>query len=131
MEFSPNMKTLILSIFATLAVLLSPVPALAAYTGAFDEVCDSAEAKNSDVCKSQNPADNPITETIGKVVTFISIIAGSVAVIVIIIAGIRFVVSSGDAAKVASARNTILYAIVGIVVIVLSNTIILYVLSKL
>lgn len=124
------MKALFISLATALALLLSPTVALAEYTGPFGDVCSSAEAQNSEVCKSQGGTNNPVTDTIAKVVTFISIIAGSVAVIVIIIAGIRFVISSGDSAKVASARNTILYAVVGLVVVVLSNAIIMFVLSR-
>jgi hypothetical protein len=44
-------------------------------------------------------------------------LAGAVAVIVIIAAGIFYVISAGDAGKVARAKNLITYAIVGLVII--------------
>lgn len=47
-------------------------------------------------------------------------VGGVVAVIVIIIAGYMYVTSSGDAAVVARAKNTILYGIIGLVVIALA-----------
>jgi hypothetical protein len=44
-------------------------------------------------------------------------IAGTVAVIVIIVGGITFATSSGNSANVTKAKNMILYAVVGLVVI--------------
>ena len=47
-------------------------------------------------------------------------IVGAVAVIMLIIGGLKYVVSGGDASKVQSAKNTILYALVGIIVAILA-----------
>lgn len=47
-------------------------------------------------------------------------IAGVIAVIVIIVAGFMYVTSGGDAAKVVKAKNAILYAVVGLIVIILA-----------
>jgi Type IV secretion system pilin len=62
------------------------------------------------------------TNLFGKNGIFITItnlllfIIGAIAVVMLIIGGIRYVVSSGDQNAVTSAKNTILYAIIGIVV---------------
>lgn len=56
-------------------------------------------------------------ESIFKIVTNILLfLIGAIAVIMLIIGGIRYVISGGDQAQVTGAKNTILYAIVGIVV---------------
>ena len=47
-------------------------------------------------------------------------IVGAVAVIMLIIGGLKYIVSGGDASKVQSAKNTILYALVGIIVAILA-----------
>lgn len=49
--------------------------------------------------------------------------AGIVAVIVIVIGGIRYTTSNGDANQIKSAKNTILYAVVGLVVIIMAAAI--------
>src|SRR5688572_572951 len=54
-----------------------------------------------------------IFQTITNILLFL---IGAIAVIMLIIGGIRYVISGGDQAQVTSAKNTILYAIVGIVV---------------
>lgn len=55
--------------------------------------------------------------------TRVYIAAGIVAVIVIIIGGIRYTTSNGDAAQTKSAKNTILYAVVGLIVIIMAAAI--------
>ena len=51
-----------------------------------------------------------------KVTDIMLFLIGAISVIMLIIGGIRYVVSGGDQAAVTAAKNTILYAIVGIVV---------------
>ncbi len=51
-------------------------------------------------------------------------ILGGVAVIMIIVGGIRYTTSLGDPAAVTSAKNTILYAVIGLVVAILAGTIV-------
>jgi len=51
-----------------------------------------------------------------KVTNILLFLVGAISVIMLIIGGIRYVVSGGDQAAVTAAKNTILYAIVGIVV---------------
>ncbi len=51
-----------------------------------------------------------------KVTNILLFLVGAISVIMLIIGGIRYVISAGDQAQVTAAKNTILYAIVGIVV---------------
>lgn len=57
--------------------------------------------------------DNSIFRRVTNILLFL---VGAISVIMLIIGGIRYVISGGDQAQVTSAKNTILYAIVGIVV---------------
>jgi len=63
------------------------------------------------------------TTGIADILGIVYFIAGIVAVIVIIIAGYIYTTSGGDAGAVKRAKNMILYAVVGIVVIALAFTI--------
>jgi tellurite resistance protein TehA-like permease len=47
-------------------------------------------------------------------------IAGAVALLIITIAGTQYVLSMGDPQKTAKAKNTILYAVVGLVIVIAS-----------
>ena len=57
--------------------------------------------------------DGSIFNTVTNILLFL---IGAVSVVMLIIGGIRYVVSGGDQGAVTSAKNTILYAIIGIVV---------------
>lgn len=67
---------------------------------------------------------------IKTVINVMSMVVGVIAVIMIIIGGIKYVTSSGDSNNVNSAKNTILYAIVGLVVVALAQVIVRFVLGK-
>ena len=56
--------------------------------------------------------------------------AGIIAVIVVIIAGINYSLSSGDPAKTASAKNAILYSVIGLVIIASAIAITGYIIGK-
>ncbi len=58
-------------------------------------------------------------------------IAGAIAVLIIVIAGFRYIVSQGDPSQVAAARNAILYAVVGLVVIMFAFAIVNFVIGGL
>ncbi len=57
-------------------------------------------------------------------------VVGIIALVFMVIAGQRFITSNGESNKVAEARNTILYAAVGIVVVGLSEIFIQFVLNR-
>lgn len=63
------------------------------------------------------------------VVNTLLFLVGAISVIMLIVGGIRYIVSAGDQNQVTAAKNTILYAIVGIIVAVLSWAIVNWVLS--
>lgn len=75
------------------------------------------------------PADaESIFTTIVNILLFI---IGAISVIMLIIGGIRYTVSGGDSGNVTAAKNTILYAIIGLVVAFLAFAIVNWVLDAL
>lgn len=68
-----------------------------------------------------------IFSTITNVLLFI---LGAVSVIMIIIGGLRYVISGGDSSAVTAAKNTILYAIVGVIVAILAYAIVNFVIGS-
>lgn len=71
--------------------------------------------------------DGGIFQTVTNVLLFI---IGAISVIMLIIGGIRYVVSGGDSSAVTSAKNTILYAVVGIVVAILAYALVNFVITS-
>jgi type IV secretion system pilin len=76
-------------------------------------------------------ATTKINNIIHTVVNLLSAIVGVVAVIMIIVGGFRYITSGGNDTSVTSAKNTILYAIIGLVVVALAQLIVRFTLSKL
>jgi len=72
--------------------------------------------------------DGSIFTTIVNILLFI---IGAVSVIMLIIGGIKYTVSGGDSGQVTSAKNTILYAVIGLVVAFLAFAIVNWVLGRL
>lgn len=81
-------------------------------------------------CENPENAERKINDTIKLVINLLSFIVGVVAVIMIIIAGLKYITSGGDSNNVASAKNTILYAIIGLVIVALAQVIVRFVLQK-
>lgn len=97
------------------------------------DVNTSAIGAGADCVRPTN-ADSPLFGTGGIFVTVTNLlifIIGAIAVIMLIIGGIRYTVSQGDQNAITGAKNTILYAIIGIVVAVLAFGAVQFVTSQL
>ncbi len=68
--------------------------------------------------------------TVEVITNVVFAVIGVVSVLVIILAGIQIIVSAGDPAKIAKGRQTILYAVVGLIVSVSAFAIVQFVVSK-
>jgi hypothetical protein len=68
-----------------------------------------------------------IFTTVSNVLLFI---VGAISVVMIIIGGLRYVVSGGNTSNVAAAKNTILYAVIGLIVAILGYAIINFVITS-
>ncbi len=127
-------KTLLLA--SLLVLFVMPLQA----TYAAEEVLNPAckDTPESTLCKEatkqQTPSNNSIYGPNGiltRVVRIISLIVGIASVFVIIIAGLRYITASGDPNSVNGAKNTILYAVIGLVVASVAQVMIIFVLSRL
>lgn len=72
-------------------------------------------------CGNVGQASNSIQDLVHHIVNLLSAVVGVVAVIMIIFGGFRYVTSGGSDSSVTSAKNTILYAIIGLVIVALSQ----------
>jgi hypothetical protein len=108
------------------APILLPATALAADNGK-SEAC---VAVGSDANCANDGGGISINNLVAVIVNILSIVVGITAIIMIIVAGFNFVTSGGDSNKVSSARSTILYAVIGLVIVALAQFIVRFVLDK-
>jgi len=112
--------------FALLGVLAVSTPAYAA-NGVFKEACSGS---SSVVCNQQKNGEAKTLTFVKQIIGLLMVAIGIISVIVIIVGGIRFTTSNGDSAKIKSAKDTILYAVVGLIVAVLAFPIATFVLDR-
>ena len=123
-----RIKYLILTLGLIAGFGLAIVPSVAWSTDSpLDASCAEAPAKNTAVCKNRKTDKFP--KIVGQIVNALLYVLGAVAVIVIIIAGILFATSSGDPALITKAKNTLLYAVVGLIVAIMAYAIVNYVIK--
>lgn len=71
-----------------------------------------------------------LNKVITTIVNILSIVVGVAAVIMIMVGGFRYVTSGGDSNNVTSAKNTILYAVIGLIIVGLAQAIVQFVLKR-
>lgn len=77
-----------------------------------------------------NTENASIGDKVKLVINMLLFIIGAVSVIMIILGGLRYVLSNGDSSQVTSAKNTILYAVIGLVVALLAYAIVNFVVTQ-
>jgi len=128
-----------LSIVAVLT-LLSPalVPAALAgasttctgVSGGIAQGANDTAAGGSVNCGSTGVSTTTVGSIAQKIVNFFSIIVGAASIIMIIYGGFRYITSGGDSGRVGNAKNTLIYAIVGLVIVALAQLIVHFVLAQ-
>lgn len=96
-------------------------------------LCAGVNLEINSSCKDLTDENSGLTKfnrLIKKVINLLSVIVGVVAVIMIIIGGLRYITSGGSDTSVTSAKNTILYAVIGLVIVALAQIIVRFVLGQ-
>lgn len=125
------MKRIIITIITVLALTLLPAGIL---NGSASAACPSPTTSKGQVLdgagKTGNCDDSGVPKLVSTVVEVLSIIVGAVAIIMIIYSGFKYITSGGDSAKVSSAKNTLIYALVGVIIVVLAQLLVRFVITQ-
>lgn len=123
-----NVKPLAtVAVVALLISLFVMSPVFAASTVSKEAACEGIGLSGAS-CGRPN-STNPVISLVGATVNVLSVVVGIAAVVMIIVSGFKYITSGGDANKVSSAKSTLIYAVVGIVIVVLSQFIVRFVLG--
>lgn len=119
-------------------LLISPVSAqarniLSSSAGCIpgDETSSSAVCATTANSSSGSGNPNPAVNTLNKATDIIAFVAGAAGVIVLLVGSIQYITSDGDSNKISGARNTIIYALIGLLIVALTATIVEFVVNKL
>ncbi|MET1033149.1 MAG: TrbC/VirB2 family protein [Candidatus Saccharimonadales bacterium] len=94
-----------------------------------DDVCAGLQTTGAGAGCAQGDGAS-VDSVIAAVINILSVLVGVIAVIMVIVGGFKYVTSGGDSSSIQSAKNTIIYALIGIAIVALSQTIVKYVLQK-
>ena len=96
-------------------------------TAASDACAGLTQIDPSHDCTS---GDSSITNVIRAAVNILSYIIGAAAIVMVIVAGLKYSVSSGDSARISSAKNTLVYALIGLAIAALAQVLVHFVLTQ-
>jgi hypothetical protein len=123
-------------IFLPLVVALLLVPVLvpaSASAAVQNSVCHGANSltiasgDSTATCPDQGATfDNLIK----NILIFLSAIVGTVAVVMLIVGGFRYITSGGNSEAVGKAKNTIIYALIGLVIVAIAQIVVQFVLHS-
>ncbi len=121
------------------ALVFVPLLTVAGSVSAVDllqPACDQAKVTSPNtepgICEDNKTDDagNPITGLLKVVVNMLSFAGGVIAVIMIIVAALRFTTSGGDSSSIAAARRSLIFAIVGLVIVAVAQFVVPFVITR-
>ena len=121
-------KLLVLAAILTLALPVLVPAAVSADTDASKKAACESIGLTGSGCGANS--SNEVSDLLGTVVKLLSFLVGAVAVIMIVVGGFKYITSGGDANKVGSAKTTIIYALVGLIIVALAQFIVNFVIKK-
>lgn len=98
--------------------------------GSINEGVNAAVGDSGCDTPASNGPDGGLAGIAKKIVNLLSVIVGIVAVIMIIVGGFRYITSGGESSNVSGAKNTLIYAIVGLIIVALAQFIVHFVLDN-
>lgn len=118
---------------AACSMILTPALATAAVSAqqVQQNICTgtNASAQGETNCKT-GEANNQVSKLMTNIINLFSLLVGIVSVIMIIIGGFQYVLSNGDSGKISTAKNTIIFALVGLIIVAMAQFIVHFVLGK-
>lgn len=129
-----SLNKIILTVFMALGLTFAYSSTVSAglFDGSKGEACSAVGASSGGRCDQDklDASSSSLTRILNRIIDILSIIVGILAVIMIIIAGFKFITSGGDSGQITSAKHTLIYAIVGLIIVAFAQTIVKFVLSK-
>lgn len=120
--------------FASLMAVPVLVSAQSAAPDIQNNLCAGASelqfGKSGNCQTDQQETTDKVNNLVSQIINIFSVVVGIVAVIMIIIGGFRYITSGGDSGNVTGAKNTILYAIIGLIIVALAQFVVKFILSK-
>lgn len=121
-------------IMAVAVGLLFSLSTVLGYTSvsyaAVDPKSEACQALGAGADCGTDPGGTDVNKIIKVFIDIFTGIVGIAAVVMVLIAGFKYITSGGESARIASAKNTLIYAIIGLVIVAFAQIIVKFVLVK-
>ena len=118
------MKQRIQQIFVSAMLVLGLASTSVVPVAAFNAFENACTDSSSEICKAKADSVDPLVSTIVSIFLWA---IGIISVIMMVVGGLKYVISAGDPSQLKTARETIIYAVVGLVVAMLAFAIVKFV----
>jgi hypothetical protein len=95
----------------------------------FNDACSGATTSGGAICGA-NDSGKGLPDLLKVIINTMIFLVGTIAVVMIVIGGVKYVVSNGEASQLQSAKNTVLYSVIGLVIAISAFAIVNFVLDK-
>jgi hypothetical protein len=90
----------------------------------------SGELSGNHTIENCNVGESDFNKYTKLIVNLLSVVVGFVAVVMLIVGGFRYITSGGNSENVTKAKNTIIYALIGLVIVGVAQIVVQFVLHK-
>jgi hypothetical protein len=130
-----KIQYLTLSLVASLGLMVGTAMPVFAQTGTKNVACGATgnitgADGNGGGCAVDTTADTKVNNAVKFAIRIFQTIVGLISVFMIITGGLKYITSGGDSGGVSGAKNTILYAVIGLVVVALAEVVVQFVLNR-
>src|SRR3989344_2370376 len=130
-----RLASLVIGLIGAVTLLLAiPVVAQEGTSPALREgLCAGVNLEVNSNCQDLDSGGSGLGQfnrLIKRIINLLSVIVGVVAVVMIIVGGLRYITSGGSDTSVTGAKNTILYAIIGLIIVALAQILVRFVLRQ-
>ena len=95
------------------------------------DACDVLKKVDStSACSDPAASQAKISDIIATVTNILSMLVGAISSIMVIVGGFKYVTSNGDANQTKSAKDTVTYALIGLLLVGFAQTLVRFVWSK-
>lgn len=121
-----------LGIMAGFVFALAPVETASAQINVFENGCNGAQGGSAGtICgTAKSGGGDQFLDMMKTIINVIIFIVGIIAVIMIIVGGLRYTVSNGESAQIKAAKDTVLYSVIGLVVAIMAFAIVNFVIEQ-
>ncbi|MEK7561345.1 MAG: pilin [Patescibacteria group bacterium] len=125
-------KALIASLLVVTGLLVPLVAPTVVLADIQSKLCGSAQdlsVNSTKDCTTTGASEDRFQEILANIINIFSLIVGVVAVIMIIFGGFKYITSAGNQESVKTAKQTLIYALIGLIIVALAQIIVKFVLN--